>query len=697
MRKNKNTMKIAKKHTNRTKPKINIHGIGIKINLLFLISMITTGLLLILIITPYVTKKMEENIQTQSLMVAETQLQSLQGYVNTTVEEITLMSEMLMNETDQNISKGYSRMRSSNSKFLDIYHINDSGNEELRQGYSISRSDRSNDEAYNKAMQSGLFIGKIKESKYTMGPVFTLEVSKVVTDLVKKPIGVIGTYIDIRTAWRELRGTASNTDQNMFLVSSAGFGVASDEQSQLETNDQELMSFLDHEGVSDMVSKVEGNEFAEGTSLLSGVGVFKNENGDEQVTSYVYDHELGVAVFVDTPVSIAFGAVTEIRNVIILVIVLSQIVITFIAFIFSNRLVKPLKKLMIVAKRIAKGDLTNTTNITRKDEIGQLAKSFDDMIISLNDIVRNTKEASNVTLNTSEQLRQTANEVAISSEQITAAIDEIAQGSEYQAAISQETDDKIDQFMEIATQIDKQRNEVVTTAEETQDTIVDNQTILEDVITGVQALADATDQSSTEVKILEDRTNQIRTILETSRDIADQTNLLALNASIEAARAGEHGKGFAVVADEVRKLAEESRNASNKVEEIISSVLDSISNVNKTMIQSIEQAQKETEAAEKAKTALLQINASMDKVVLTINSMNDLLGEQKTSVTSIQDHSKQSSSYAMQTTSSTEEVAASATETAANMATVSEQIENLLSMSQELNKSVERFKVKQDN
>ncbi|MDX8361426.1 methyl-accepting chemotaxis protein [Cytobacillus sp. IB215316] len=697
MRKNKNTMKIAKKQPNRTKTKINIHGIGIKINLLFLVSMITTGLLLILIITPYVTKKMEENIQTQSLMVAETQLQSLQGYVNTTVEEITLMSEMLKNETDQNISKGYSRMRSSNSKFLDIYHINDRGNEELRQGYSISPSDRSNDEAYQNAMQAGLFVGKVKESNYTLGPVFTLEVSKVVTDLVKKPIGVIGTYIDIRTAWRELRGTASNTDQNMFLVSSDGFGVASDEQSQLETNDQELMSFLDHEGVSDMVAKVEGNEFAEDASLLSGVGVFKDENGDEQVTSYVYDHELGIAVFVDTPVSIAFGVVTEIRNVIILIIVISQIVITFIAFIFSNRLVKPLKKLMNVAQRIAKGDLTNTTNIMRKDEIGQLAKSFDDMIISLNGIVRNTKEASNVTLNTSEQLRQTANEVAISSEQITAAIDEIAQGSEYQAAISQETDDKIDQFMEIATQIDKQRNEVVTTAEETQDTIVDNQTILEDVITGVQALANATDQSSTEVKILEDRTNQIRTILETSRDIADQTNLLALNASIEAARAGEHGKGFAVVADEVRKLAEESRNASNKVEEIISSVLDSISNVNKTMIQSIEQAQKETEAAAKAKTALLQINASMDKVVLTINSMNDLLGEQKTSVTSIQDHSKQSSSYAMETTSSTEEVAASATETAANMATVSEQIENLLSMSQELNKSVERFKVKQDN
>ena len=59
-------------------------------------------------------------------------------------------------------------------------------------------------------------------------------------------------------------------------------------------------------------------------------------------------------------------------------------------------------------------------------------------------------------------------------------------------------------------------------------------------------------------------------------DICDQTNLLALNASIEAARAGEHGKGFAVVAKEVSDLAEESKNVTYKMQEVVDTALESV-------------------------------------------------------------------------------------------------------------------------
>jgi methyl-accepting chemotaxis protein len=93
------------------------------------------------------------------------------------------------------------------------------------------------------------------------------------------------------------------------------------------------------------------------------------------------------------------------------------------------------------------------------------------------------------------------------------------------------------------------------------------------LVTSINSIGSAFKDVSNKISELGMSVNKINEITALINSIADQTNLLALNAAIEAARAGEAGKGFAVVADEIRKLAEQSKNSSGEIDNLITLIL----------------------------------------------------------------------------------------------------------------------------
>ncbi|MGM9951709.1 MAG: methyl-accepting chemotaxis protein [Lysinibacillus sp.] len=118
------------------------------------------------------------------------------------------------------------------------------------------------------------------------------------------------------------------------------------------------------------------------------------------------------------------------------------------------------------------------------------------------------------------------------------------------------------------------------------------------------------------INILGEKSREIGMIVKVITGISEQINLLALNAAIEAARAGEHGKGFAVVADEVRKLAEQSRQSSSEVSNIVKNIQEETDRVVKSMKQG-------TEEFAETNATILEIGTMFKQIVSTTKIIAD--------------------------------------------------------------------------
>ncbi|MDB4837014.1 methyl-accepting chemotaxis protein, partial [Marinomonas sp.] len=211
------------------------------------------------------------------------------------------------------------------------------------------------------------------------------------------------------------------------------------------------------------------------------------------------------------------------------------------------------------------GDLTQRLDVRSDDDIGQIAAGINKFI---------------------GQLQVMMKEVKSSTEQFTGRVDIIHQQSEKNSVIlaqhAVETEHivaAVEELSSSAVMVAEHSTSAASSAMEAKGDSNHANDMLEQAQSQIATLASEVLQSADNVKLMDQKTGDIQSIVEVIGGIAEQTNLLALNASIEAARAGEQGRGFAVVADEVRALANRTQTSTTEIGGAISNLQGEASKV----------------------------------------------------------------------------------------------------------------------
>ena len=231
----------------------------------------------------------------------------------------------------------------------------------------------------------------------------------------------------------------------------------------------------------------------------------------------------------------------------------------------------PLADLVRQAEALGAGDLSVRLNVSSQDEIGQLARSFNQMGEALSTMV--------------EHIRRAAQEVNGRAQALSGLSGGAYEGMEQQSGEITSMAGAVEEFSATSLNIaDNMGNTERLAQENAQQTRI-GRTSMEEASSSLEQIASALNSTATVINTLGQRSQEIGGIVGVITAIADQTNLLALNAAIEAARAGEQGRGFAVVADEVRNLASRTREATDEISVMIGSIQQETGNAISTMEQ----------------------------------------------------------------------------------------------------------------
>jgi methyl-accepting chemotaxis protein len=383
----------------------------------------------------------------------------------------------------------------------------------------------------------------------------------------------------------------------------------------------------------------------------------------------------------------------------------------------------PIRIISSVVSKVSKGDLDARTGLTTRDELGQLAIAFDNMLdervssmakvssenerlnnsvimlleavsdLSNRDLTVNVPVAEDVTGPVADAMNLMATETAKVLNQIRSISNRVAESAmsvESQGnKINQLADDErqiIESTMAKLEEASKAMNLIAMHAKNSNDIAVkataSTREALETVTKTAQGMSEIREtiaETEKRIKRLGERSQEINGVVEIINNIAERTHILALNASMQAAAAGDAGRGFAVVANEVQRLAESSRDSTSEIAGLVSNIQAETAETMAAMNKAISQV---VEGSELAQASGVQMQATQETTAELVEAVEQ-----------IAKRSLMQAQVSNVLREQTEQAQRSTEETNAELKLQADQTTNLVTFSRQLLESVNVFKL----